>query len=75
MNMLKVEGMHCQNCVRAVKEALEALPGARGIEVCLEKGEVKWQAMGVDIEAIKTTIEDIGFEAHECCDQGQCSGH
>lgn len=62
MNMLKVEGMHCQNCVKAVKEALEALPGAKGVEVNLEKGEVTW--------------EDMGFDAHECCGKTQCCcGH
>ena len=76
MNMLKVEGMHCQNCVKAVKEALEALPGAKGVEVNLEKGEVTWEAMGVDINAIKGAIEDIGFDAHECCGKTQCCcGH
>lgn len=40
MNKLKVDGMHCQNCVKAVTEAVSALPGAKGVEVSLEKGEV-----------------------------------
>ena len=42
MPVMKVEGMHCQNCVKAVTEAVRALPGAKGVEVSLEKGEVKW---------------------------------
>ena len=40
MNKLKVGGMHCQNCVKAVTEAVSALPGAKGVQVSLEKGEV-----------------------------------
>lgn len=69
MNKLKVEGMHCQNCVKAVSEAVSALPGAKGVEVSLEKGEVTWDEMGVDIEKVKEAIEDIGFEAADapCC--------
>ena len=72
MNKLKVDGMHCQNCVKAVKEAVSALPGAKGVEVSLEKGEVTWQEMGASIEEVKTAIEDIGFDASEpkCCCKG-----
>lgn len=71
MNTLKVEGMHCQNCVKAVMEAVSALPGAKGVEVSLEKGEVTWEAMDASIEEIKAAIEDIGFDASEpkCCCQ------
>lgn len=66
MNKLKVDGMHCQNCVKAVKEAVSALPGAKGVEVSLEKGEVTWEAMGVDTDKVIEAIEDIGFDAQEC---------
>ena len=66
MPIMKVEGMHCQNCVKAVTEAVSALTGAKGVEVSLEKGQVKWDEMGVSEEKVKEVIEDIGFEAH-CC--------
>lgn len=71
MNKLKVDGMHCQNCVKAVLEAVSALPGAKGIEVSLEKGEVTWESIGVSKEEIAAAIEDIGFDASEpkCCCQ------
>ena len=62
MNSLIVKGMHCQNCVKAVKEALEALPGARGINVDLASGRVSWEAIDVSVEQIKEVIEDIGFD-------------
>lgn len=69
MNKLKIAGMHCQNCVKAVNEAVSALPGAAGVKVSLEKGEVSWEAMDVSIEEVKEAIEDIGFETAEptCC--------
>ena len=66
MNKVKVDGMHCQNCVKAVKEAVSALPGANGVEVSLEKGEVTWEEMGVDTDKVIEAIEDIGFDAQEC---------
>lgn len=66
MNKLKVDGMHCQNCVKAVTEAVSALPGAKGVEVSLEKGEVTWEEMGVDTDKVIEAIEDIGFDAQEC---------
>lgn len=69
MNKLKVDGMHCQNCVKAVTEAVSALPGAKGVQVSLEKREVTWEEMGVEIEKVKEAIEDIGFDASmpRCC--------
>ena len=69
MKKLKVDGMHCQNCVKAVTEAVSALPGAKGVVVSLEKGEVTWEEMSVGIEEVKAAIEDIGFDASEpkCC--------
>jgi copper chaperone CopZ len=32
----KVTGLHCQNCVRAVSEALTALPAISAVEVDLD---------------------------------------
>ena len=66
MNKLKVDGMHCQNCVKPVTDAVSALPGAKGVEVSLEKGEVTWEAMAVSIDKVIEAIEDIGFDAQEC---------
>ena len=47
-------------------KAVSALPGAKGVEVSLEKGEVTWEAMGVGIDKVIEAIEDIGFDAQEC---------
>lgn len=34
---LKIGGMHCDNCVSRVKDALEAVDGVTSVEVSLEK--------------------------------------
>ncbi len=40
MIKLKIEGMSCDHCVRAVTKALAAVPGVtRVVEVSLERGE------------------------------------
>ena len=51
--------MHCQNCVKAVTEAVSALPGAKGVVVSLEKGEVTWEEMGASIEEVKAAMEGM----------------
>jgi len=66
---LKVEGMTCAGCVRSVKKVLEGVPGVRGAEVSLERGEAKVAldpvpAGGVDtLAALKAAVEAAGYEA------------
>lgn len=60
MNILKVEGMHCDGCVKRVTEGLKA----EGItaSVSLENKTVSFEG---DKNAVKTAvseIEDLGFE-------------
>ena len=74
MPVMKVEGMHCQNCVKAVTEAVSALPGAKGVEVSLEKGEVKWDEMGVSEDKVKEAIERAGMTILEINHQGEWVG-
>jgi copper chaperone len=38
---LKISGMNCQHCVRAVAQALEAVPGAEQVEVDLASGAAR----------------------------------
>ena len=37
--LLKVEGMTCQNCVKHVTHALQAISGVEQVDVDLNKGE------------------------------------
>ncbi len=61
MTTYKVEGMHCQGCVRRVNEAMKAL-GIQA-EVSLEAGTVKVDSTdeAVLLKA-KDAIEDLGFD-------------
>ena len=36
---IKIEGMHCPNCVAAVKRELEALEGVTKVDVSLEEAQ------------------------------------
>ena len=54
---VKIEGMMCQNCVRHVKKALEALDPA--VEVSLEQNCARLDA---DDAAIRAAVEEAGYE-------------
>lgn len=61
MLTITVQGMHCQNCSRSVKEAMEKA-GAINVEVSLEKKCVTWEG-AVSREQAKDIIEGQGFDA------------
>jgi len=62
--ILKVNGMSCEHCVKAVNSALGAISGVTDIVVSLKEGTVsfKYDPALASIEAIKETITDEGFE-------------
>lgn len=61
MKTVEIKGMHCQHCVAAVKGALEKL-GLQKVEVNLEQNNAIIGDDKVDATAIKTAIEDLGFD-------------
>ena len=61
--IIYVEGMGCQNCVRHVKEALEALDGVSGADVSLEKNTAVINlSKDVADEVIKSAIDEAGYD-------------
>lgn len=60
MNILKVEGMHCEGCVKRVTEGLKA----EGItaEVSLENKTVSFEGDENSVKTAVSEIEDLGFE-------------
>jgi copper chaperone CopZ len=62
---IKIEGMHCMNCVAAVKRELEALEGVSKVDVSLEEAQAIVDAEGVSDDALQAAIEDIGFDVVE----------
>jgi copper chaperone len=63
MTKLKVEGMSCQHCVKAVTDALSAVPGvARVVEVSLDKGEAVVEGTASVSELVQS-VKSAGYQA------------
>jgi copper chaperone CopZ len=65
MNMsqtINVTGMTCQNCVRHVREALEALPGVRSADVDLGSGRVEIAAeRALTQQELAAALDEAGY--------------
>ncbi|MCQ4937428.1 MULTISPECIES: copper chaperone CopZ [Anaerotignum] len=62
--VLKVEGMSCEHCVKAVQKAVGALPGIENVSVDL-KGKtvsVKYNPEQSTLDKIKAEIDDQGYD-------------
>lgn len=61
---LNVEGMSCGHCENAVKKSVEALVGVESVTVDLKgkKVMVEYDSDKVTIDAIKSAIEDQGYD-------------
>jgi copper chaperone len=61
---VKVDGMSCEHCVKAVTDAAGGLPGVGDVKVSLEAGtaEVAYDPAKVSLGAIKAAIEDQGYD-------------
>jgi copper chaperone CopZ len=64
MVALTIGGMSCQHCVRAVRTALEAVPGVSVSRVDLGVAEVTFDPAQASIEAIAGAVTDAGYDAH-----------
>ena len=63
MIKLKVDGMGCDHCVRAVNDALAAVEGVeKVVEVSLERGEAIVEGEP-EISALLTAIAEEGYSA------------
>ena len=62
---IKIEGMHCMNCVAAVKRELEAIEGVTKVDVSLEEAKAIVEVENVADETLQEAIEDIGFDVVE----------
>ncbi|MDR0759063.1 MAG: copper ion binding protein [Treponema sp.] len=60
---LKIEGMSCEHCVKAVKTALEEIEGVQSAGVSLtDKSAVVDHGDGVTLAALKAAVEEAGYE-------------
>ncbi|NLE19798.1 MAG: copper chaperone CopZ [Clostridiales bacterium] len=62
---LKVLGMSCEHCVRAVTGALTALDGVQEAKVSLQNGtaEVRFDPEQVTEEQLRQAVWDQGYDA------------
>ncbi|HRF61166.1 MAG TPA: cation transporter [Fimbriimonadaceae bacterium] len=61
---LHVEGMTCDHCRRAVKEALESVPGVSHAEVDLASGAATVaHEPDLDRQALLAAVEEEGYSA------------
>lgn len=60
--ILTVEGMSCQHCVKAVKNALSEIEGVKSVEVDLAAKKVEVEGDNLQDELLKSAIEDAGYE-------------
>lgn len=57
---IKVEGMSCEHCVKAVTKAVSTLPGINAVTVDLKAGTVT-----VEHDTAQSPLEKIMFEIEE----------
>ena len=63
-SVIRVEGMSCQHCVKAVSDAVNALPGIDSVEVDLDAGLVTVQHDPAQspLDKIKAEIDGQGYD-------------
>ncbi|HVB48273.1 MAG TPA: heavy-metal-associated domain-containing protein [Burkholderiales bacterium] len=62
---LKVEGMHCDGCVKSVTRMLSALPGVDKVDVSLAEGNARlnYDPAKAKVADFKRAVERAGFKA------------
>jgi copper chaperone len=61
---LKIDGMHCDGCVRRVTNALKGVEGVRVESVEIGSASVSVENEAVKPEEIAAAVDRIGFAAH-----------
>jgi len=60
---LTIGGMSCQHCVRAVREALEAVPGVSVERVDIGTAAVTFDPAQSSPQAIAAAVSEAGYDA------------
>jgi len=62
---LQIEGMHCDECLHAVREALARVPGVRIERLEIGAATVAFDDEAADVGALVDAVYDAGYEAQE----------
>ena len=60
--ILKVEGMSCAHCEKAVKEALREIPEVMDVWVNLDEKKVEVEGSNLVDSRLKEAIDEAGYE-------------
>jgi copper chaperone len=61
--VIRVSGMTCEHCARAVRAEIGGLPGVTGVEVDVASGEVRIVAEPApDDVALRAAVDAAGYE-------------
>ncbi|WP_226396226.1 heavy-metal-associated domain-containing protein [Haemophilus sp. Marseille-Q0026] len=60
--ILKLDGLHCSNCVKSVEKALREVVGVESVSVSLEPQQAVVEGCP-DPKALIDAVDEIGFEA------------
>jgi copper chaperone CopZ len=72
---LQVEGMSCGSCVKHVMQALQPLPGVRGVEVDLPSGRVQVNGeLAQGSAPLLIALTDAGYPAKLATDASSSTG-
>ena len=65
--VLKIEGMHCEGCVKRLTNVLSDLDGVNSVKVSLENknAEVEYDENKLELDDIKQGVADAGFDTVE----------
>lgn len=61
---LKIEGMSCGHCVKAVNDALKEVDGVKKVSVSLEdkSADIEFDASKTNLAALKAAVEQQGYD-------------
>lgn len=59
---LEIDGMHCEHCVEAVRDALEAVRDLEVNRVEIGTAQVTYDASTISTEQLSTILDDAGYE-------------
>lgn len=63
MRTVKIKGMSCQHCAKAVTKALDEIDGVKDAKVDLAKGEATFEeTKPVDENVLREKIAKAGYE-------------
>lgn len=63
--IITIEGMSCNHCVMAVKNALNEIEGVSKVEVDLEGKKAKVEGNNLIDKILKEAIDEAGYEVVE----------